>query len=437
MTRHPIRHGIFTFAIASLLTACGGGTSSSDSTAYTLGGTVNGLTTSGLVLANSTSTQAVASGATSFTFSDQMSGDYAVTVATQPDGQTCVATHASGSGGSAVTSVVVNCRSYAAFTSNLAGMGLAQFGVGSIGALVAQSPATLATSYSPSSLSTSADGKFAYVSFLDSSAIGIYTVSSTTGALTAFGSGTAQSAGYGLAISPNSKYLYVSNYGDASVSQFTIGSSGTLTAMSTASVAAGVNPYGVAVSPDGLYVYVANSSGNTISQYAVGSTGALAALTPASVSVTGSGTGPVNLAIDPSSKYVYVTLANSAKLAQFSIGTGGVLTSLSPTSVSTGTTPHAVVVGPGGRYVYVTNAGDNTVSQYSISSGKLTALPSATVTTGTNPRGISTSPSGSYVYVTNYSDATVSSYSVGSSGALTAVGTASTNGAGPTTVSVR
>ena len=100
---------LITCATVVALASCGGG--SSDDTAYTLAGTVSGLTTSGLVLANGSSTLAVASGATSFTFSDSMTGSYDVSVATQPDGQTCVVSNGSGSGGSNVSSVVVTCLS--------------------------------------------------------------------------------------------------------------------------------------------------------------------------------------------------------------------------------------------------------------------------------------------------------------------------------------
>jgi DNA-binding beta-propeller fold protein YncE len=428
---------LITCATVVALASCGGG-SSDDTTAYTLAGTVSGLSTSGLVLANGSSTQAVASGATSFTFSDSMTGSYSVSVATQPDGQTCVVSNGSGSGGSNVSSVVITCRGYVAFTSNWYSGSLGEFTVGSTGALAAQSPATLSTNtYLPSSISTSADGKFAYVSFQNNKAIGVYSISASTGALSLVGTGSADSAGYGLAISPDSKYLYAANYGSATVSQFTIGSTGALTAMSTPSVAAGVNPYAVAVSPDGLYVYVVNASGNSVSQYSIGSTGALTALSPATVSLSSVGTTPLSIAIAPDSNYLYVTLSDSAKLAQFSIGSTGLLTALSPASVSTGTSPSGIVVSPGGRYAYVANSGDNSVSQYSISSGKLTAMATPTVAAGTGPSGIAVSPSGSFVYAANYNDATVTSFSVGSSGALTSLGTASTNGSGPSGISVR
>lgn len=65
---------------------------------YALGGTVTGLTGSGLVLANGSNTAAVLPGATTFTFADLVpnGAPYGVTVLSQPAGQTCVLANASG-----------------------------------------------------------------------------------------------------------------------------------------------------------------------------------------------------------------------------------------------------------------------------------------------------------------------------------------------------
>ena len=79
---------------------------------YTVGGTISGLTANGLVLANGSDTVAPAAGATSFTFSTSLSSGatYAVTVSTQPSGETCAITNNSGTiGTSNVTNVQVAC----------------------------------------------------------------------------------------------------------------------------------------------------------------------------------------------------------------------------------------------------------------------------------------------------------------------------------------
>jgi hypothetical protein len=83
-------------------------------TSYTLGGSISGLTASGLVLADGTSTVAVPSGATSFTFGGVVtsSAPYAISVQAQPSGLTCSVANGSGNAGSAnVGNVVVTCSS--------------------------------------------------------------------------------------------------------------------------------------------------------------------------------------------------------------------------------------------------------------------------------------------------------------------------------------
>jgi len=79
---------------------------------YTIGGTISGLTGTGLVLQdNGTSNLTIAAGATSFTFSTQIpsGGTYAVTVFTQPTNQTCSVTNGSGTATGNVTNVAVTC----------------------------------------------------------------------------------------------------------------------------------------------------------------------------------------------------------------------------------------------------------------------------------------------------------------------------------------
>jgi hypothetical protein len=58
---------------------------------YTLGGSINGLTANGLVLANGSSLSSPAAGSTSFSFGDKVANGapYGVTVLSQPTGLTC------------------------------------------------------------------------------------------------------------------------------------------------------------------------------------------------------------------------------------------------------------------------------------------------------------------------------------------------------------
>ncbi|MGZ5155055.1 MAG: hypothetical protein ACXWCL_01460 [Caldimonas sp.] len=84
----------------------------SAATAYSVGGSVAGLTTTGLVLANGSDTASLAAGATSFTFSTALAtgSNYAVSVQTQPANATCVVNGGTGTVGNAtVTGVAVTC----------------------------------------------------------------------------------------------------------------------------------------------------------------------------------------------------------------------------------------------------------------------------------------------------------------------------------------
>jgi serine/threonine protein kinase, bacterial len=85
-------------------------------TAHSVGGTVQGLASSGLVLANGTDTLGLASGATSFTLVATVTegSTYAVSIKTQPSGQTCSVGSGSGTmGTSNVTTVQVSCSASA------------------------------------------------------------------------------------------------------------------------------------------------------------------------------------------------------------------------------------------------------------------------------------------------------------------------------------
>ena len=65
---------------------------------------------------------------------------------------------------------------------------------------------------------------------------------------------------YGVAITPDSSYVYIVNYGSGTVSVIEI-SSNTV----TATVTVGTNPVGVAITPDGNYAYVVNYGSGTVS----------------------------------------------------------------------------------------------------------------------------------------------------------------------------
>ena len=82
------------------------------SNAFSLGGSISGLNSAGLVLGNGSDTVSVSANATSFTLPTLVatSSSYAVQIKTQPAGEACAVSNGSGiMGSSAVTSVSVSC----------------------------------------------------------------------------------------------------------------------------------------------------------------------------------------------------------------------------------------------------------------------------------------------------------------------------------------
>jgi len=111
--RIALRHH-WRFLVAPAILAAMSGCHHSHSAAatYPIGGTVSGLTTSGLVLANGVETVSVAANATTFGFvTPQLTDEaYTVVVQTQPAGQNCQVVDGTGTFASAaVTNVAVTC----------------------------------------------------------------------------------------------------------------------------------------------------------------------------------------------------------------------------------------------------------------------------------------------------------------------------------------
>ncbi len=273
---------------------------------------------------------------------------------------------------------------------------------------------------------------FAYVANSGDGTVSQYTIG-MDGTLSAITPSTvaAGSGPYSVTVDPSGKYAYVANEYDNTVSQYTIGADGSLTSMATATVAAGTNPWSVTVDPKGPYVYVADSNASLsgtgvsgISQYTIGSNGAL---TPMSPAIVAAGNVPYVVTVDPTGKYVYVandspslTPSTTFLVSQYTIGTNGALTPMSPATVEVGGMyPTSITVDPSGKYAYVTNFGGN-VAQYTIGTGgTLSAMTPSTVAAGSEPTSVAVDPSSKYAYVTNSNDNTVSQYTIGTDGALT------------------
>jgi len=185
------------------------------------------------------------------------------------------------------------------------------------------------------SVAVDPSGKFAYAadggacpqcegSFGGSSSVSMYTIDSTTGALTSIGIITAGSVPDFVAVDPAGKFAYVTNYGSNEVSMYIIDAT-TGALASIGNIAAGTGPFSVAVDPAGKFAYVVNFSSNDVSMYTInGTTGAL---TP--IGTIAAGLSPTSIAVHPSGKFAYVTNFVSNDVSMYTIdGATGALTVL-------------------------------------------------------------------------------------------------------------
>ena len=277
-------------------------------------------------------------------------------------------------------------------------------------------------------------GHFAYV--LDSTGgvqpggISEYTVGSS-GTLSAARTAAALSSSTGTATPPktglnplsmvmhsNGKFVLVANQGSNSISVNSVDSgTGLLTEITGSPFATAAGPSGLAMT--GNTLFVANQGAGTVSVYTVDP--ASGSLTQAAGSPFPAGTSPTALDVDSSGKFLYVADRGTISVLAFSIGSSGQISLIPGSQIAAGTAPVNVRVV--GSSVYVANSGSGNVSGYTIGgSGALTAISGSPFSAGANPVYIASGGSGTVVFVANQGSNNISEFQVGSGGALTAVG---------------
>jgi 6-phosphogluconolactonase (cycloisomerase 2 family)/uncharacterized protein YjdB len=237
-----------------------------------------------------------------------------------------------------------------------------------------------------------------------------------------------------LTVKP-AEYAYVANFGSATVSQYTIGTGGVLTPnAAAATVTAGNQPYAIAAHPTGPYLYVANYNANgagSVSQYTIGTDGSL---TPNTAGATVSTqNGPNGITVDPTGTYVYVANFGAGSVSEYTITPSGGVNPGSLTlvaSVPSGTDAASVALDPLGRYAYVPNYGADTISVFTVSAGALTLASTTPLPAGSAPSFAVVDPSGKYLYVADQADGTghpgagsIAQFTIGAGGALTPMST--------------
>lgn len=191
------------------------------------------------------------------------------------------------------------------------------------------------------SLASDPAGRFLYVGRNNvSNNISGFSVTSTTGALTALNGGVPFPLAFGatlpnsIVVHPTGRFFYTANNGSNNVSAFTIGAGGLLTEIAGAApspYAAGTAPNSVAVTPNGKFLFTANGGSNNISAFSVDQTatataGVLTAVAGSPFAVPGVAPAPKTLSIDPAGKFLYVTCPGNNTTVAYSIDATGALT---------------------------------------------------------------------------------------------------------------
>jgi 6-phosphogluconolactonase len=298
---------------------------------------------------------------------------------------------------------------------------------------------------SPSSILLHPSGKFVYVANAGENDISLFKVA-TSGALTEVTPRTPTGMNpTSMVMDSAGSFLFVANGNSNTIRGYSIsGSTGALTALSGAPAQTGFSPVNLAMTASGKFLYVANSNSASVSGFAVDSSGGLTAV-PGPPSVVGA--GPNRIAIDPSGKFLYVASLAGGNFSGFTIdSTSGALSAMNGSpfgvTVSTTITPlSSLVVDRSGKYLYVTNQSGNNVYAFTIdaSSGvpkAITATPVPPYAAGTSPVFIVNDATGKLLFVGNQNSTSISVFSITpSTGVLTAVST-STTGSAPVAMAV-
>jgi DNA-binding beta-propeller fold protein YncE len=165
-----------------------------------------------------------------------------------------------------------------------------------------------------------------------------YQIDPSSGALMALSPAsiaTGLSPFYGV-VDPANTYIYVANFLDVTISVYKIGAGGTLSQVGTPfAVTGAVDPFEVAIDPSDKYLYVGDFDGGNVYGFVLGPNGTIGGATPGSpYPVAGGGTtpNPWGITIDPTGTLLVVdnngTLSspeppNAMSVFQLNPATGG------------------------------------------------------------------------------------------------------------------
>jgi len=268
------------------------------------------------------------------------------------------------------------------------------FAISSAGALTEKTP-RMNVGTAPTLMVMDSAGAYLYVANSGSFDISVFSITASTGVLSAVAQTGGTTAGIGLSalnmkLSPSGTTLFVTGQGIQGYVEVFPVNNGVLGAPVAGSpFPTGNDPYGLAVDSTGSHLYTANTRDGSISAFSIASSGALTL-----ISTTGETfAGPVSLFIDPSGKYLFVANnQTSGNLAAYSIGTDGGLTLLTNSPFATASQPTFVTGDSSGKFVFVGNQSTPMIQSFSLDAGSGTLTSIASYSVPGTPTSIAITP---------------------------------------------
>jgi YVTN family beta-propeller protein len=238
---------------------------------------------------------------------------------------------------------------------------------------------SLAVGATPKGIDITSDGSCIYVANSAADSVSAIDITSDISETIGVGNGP-----LGVALAPKQDYLYVTNNEDDSLSIIKAETNKLFVTLknnyyikynnSTDDIAFS-SPYGVAVSPDSYYIYVVNNGNNTVSKlsativYSAGTdfdfadydatdstSGPYTLYEPITV-----GNDPRGVAVTPDQAYLYVTNYGDNTVSVINLSTWAVVKTITEAD-GIGEGPFGVSVNPSGDFAYVVNEKSGTVS---------------------------------------------------------------------------
>jgi 6-phosphogluconolactonase (cycloisomerase 2 family) len=216
-----------------------------------------------------------------------------------------------------------------------------------------------------------------------------------------------------LAIHPSGKYLYALNQNSplpGSITAFSIDqNSGALTALTTGPFSTGLSPtYGM-IDSTGNHLYVTNYDDQTMSEYTINNTtGALTAMPLSPVLIgyktpppptTLDGKNPGSFTINPAGTLLFATF-QTGHIYYFPMTSGNISNSFTGQIQLSGSVLNHIIINRSGNYIYFVDANFNYINSYSVNSAGLdTSI--GFWSTGSNPQRITFGPDEKYIYAAN------------------------------------